>query len=152
MGIWGRTMTVTIAGVCIALLAAGCSVHPAPAPELSDGEALTTVQQLDDAPEPVREADPAADCGVFELGQSAALPPTAIDCLRDATAEGEAGALGWTSPTAEGDPIVHFALIDAGSTEVTVHVSTYFDRYGSPGWDRSSCPLDDLSAFGCIVP
>ncbi|MDJ1114279.1 hypothetical protein [Microbacterium dauci] len=105
------------------------------------------MQQLPDAPAAVRDAE--LGCGEVELGHSEALPASAVGCLVDATASGEPAALAWTSPTVEGDPIVSFALVEAGSTEMTVHESTHFDRFGEPTWTQRTCAASDFTDVGC---
>jgi hypothetical protein len=138
---FGRSSQI---GACVGVallgsLLAGCA--PAyPIPRAPEGDPIQAAREFSDAPEAVRNGDAARTCGAFVLDQGERVPAEAVDCLSTALAAREEAELAWTFPTAEGDPIVHFAFVGETTDEVTVVVTNAFDSYGGdPSWTSSTC-------------
>ncbi|WP_433607937.1 hypothetical protein [Prescottella agglutinans] len=73
------------------------------------------------------------------------LTPSVIDCLSDGRQRG-GGEFALTLHTIEGDPIVYYLRVAAGTNEVEVLVDSSQDRFGSgPGWGRVTCTIVELS-------
>ncbi len=133
---------------------AGCA-QSYPIPRAPSGDPIVAAAALPDAPDAVRDGDPETSCGAFVLGQGEVVPADAVECLIAAQAADDDAELAWSFPTTEGDPIVQFAVVTAGSDEVTVYTTNAFDSYGGdPQWTKSSC--NDLvaatSLTGCPAP
>ena len=55
--------------------------------------------------------------------------------------------LAWSTPTTEGDPLVYFAVVEAGAASIALHSTTDFDRFGSPGWHVDRCA--SITTWAC---
>ncbi|WP_306233855.1 hypothetical protein [Agrococcus beijingensis] len=142
----------TAAGIALAVLLLSACASPGTADPAGTvlpigtppAEPIVAARALGDAPDGVHAE---ATCGQLELDQGEELPAAAIACVDAALAAGEAAALAWSSPTVEGDPIVRFAVVEAGASTIAVHATTGFDRYGTPGWTRDHCVA--IGTQGC---
>ena len=147
--------TLALSVIACVLAVAGCAsagptaptsdgdvhVHPAGTPQTGT---IAAARALDDAPDAVRAR---ATCGELELGQGEELPAAAIACIDAALEAQDAAVLAWSTPTTEGDPLVYFAVVEAGAASIALHSTTDFDRFGSPGWHVDRCA--SITTWAC---
>lgn len=128
-----------VAVAVITSLMSGC-VFQGPVPRAPQGDPIEAARELPDAPKAVRTGNAAGSCGEFVLDQGESVPVEAVQCMSTALSEMKDAELAWTVPTVEGDPIVSFAFVTAGSDHVVVHTTNAFDSYGGEqSWTKSSC-------------
>ena len=105
-----------------------------------DGDPIDAARALTDAPDWVNDANPGDSCGEFELGQDQSVPPGATECLDAAALPGRNAELAWTTPTAEGDPIVWFAFAQPGQGVVVLSTNEFDSHGGEFMWSDFHCP------------
>ncbi|WP_305091628.1 DUF4362 domain-containing protein [Prescottella sp. R16] len=101
-------------------------------------------------PADIARRSPLPSCGDAALRPGAELQepltPSVIDCL-SAGRERNGGEFALTLYTTEGDPIVYYLRVMAGTNDVDVLVDSSQDRFGGgPGRRRASCTIVELSA------
>jgi hypothetical protein len=110
----------------------------------------------DDIDAEAPEAEPAVeDCGSYEsLNEPVTAEQKEMNrCLLDAVAAARPAKLVVTLATVEGDPITHYFTVTE-SGEVEVLVDSTKERFGSGGWQASTCTVlsetnGRLSWTGC---
>lgn len=129
------------AAIGVALVLTSCTTSAYPTPRAPSGDPIQAARALPDAPGAIQGAVAAATCGQFALGQGEDVPAEAVACLDASAAGGSEAELAWSRPTAEGDPIVYFAIAAPRNENVVLFRTNHFDSYGgSFGWTTQACP------------
>lgn len=133
-------LSALLAAAAFAIGCSGCSSREFPVPkEFAQRTELPSCGKVEHRP-----GSRAADL----------LPQSAVDCLSDAR-YARGGEFVLTLFTTEGDPIVHYFRVRAGSSDVEVWTDSSRDGFGGGGarWRHSTCGAPQLSSeslTGCM--
>lgn len=101
---------------------------------------LAESKRSGNAPEAFTNRKPLFSCGEFVLGQGAALPQEAWDCLAEHLDTG--AELVETMPTIEGDPVITYYRVGPEIDGLEYFTDASFDKFGSGEWTHGSCSLE----------